>query len=85
MEESTTESSKRTTATAQAQRPTDQPSRPNSPPGRPRVPAASRLQCIRGQYEVAGISGWAAELLLARWSKGTNMAYQSGWSKWISF
>ena len=63
----------------------DQPSRPNSPPDRTKVPTANRLQSIRGQHEAAGISEQASELLLAGWSKGTNTAYQTGWSRWTSW
>ena len=41
----------------------------------------------RGQYmyEAAGVSGQAMKLLLAGWSKGTNTAYQSGWSWWTGW
>ena len=70
---------------AQSQGSPVQPSRPDSPTSRPRVSTASRMQSIRVQYEAAGVSGQATELLLAGWSKGTNTAYQSGWSRWTSW
>jgi len=71
------------TTTPQSQGLADKPNRPCSPPCRARVPATNHLQSIRGQlqHKVTGVSGRAAELLLAGWSKGTNTVYQSGWSR----
>jgi len=48
--------------------------------GSSRVTKASRLQSIREQYAVTGVSEKASKLLLAGWSTGTNTAYQSGWA-----
>ena len=77
------EPSRPSTTTPQSQRPADGP---NSPLSTPRVPTTSQLQSIRGQYEMAGVSGKrATELLLTEWSKGTNTAHQSGWSRWTSW
>ena len=81
----TGESSKPPIASTQSQGSPVQPSRPYSPTSRPRTSTASRMQSIRGQYEAAGVSGRATELLLAGWSKKTNTAYQSGWSRWTSW
>ena len=81
----TGESSRPPIASTQSQGSPVQPSRPYSPTSRPRTSTASRMQSIRGQYEAAGVSGRATELLLAGWSKKTNTVYQSGWSRWTSW
>ena len=46
-----------------------------------RKPETSHLQSIRRQHTAKGVSEKATELLLARWGKGTNAAYQSRWAR----
>ena len=48
-------------------------------------PAASRLEGIRRQHSGLGLSEGASDLIQAGWSKGTNTAYQSAWSRWVSW
>jgi len=71
----TREFSRPPAATHQMQGPADKPNSSHSPPFRVRMPATNHLQSIQGQHETTGVSGRAAEFLLAGWSKGTNMVY----------
>ena len=63
----------------------DKPREPATPTGNSKQTKASRLEDIRQQHTLAGISSEASELLLAGWSRGTNVAYQSGWKRWSSW
>jgi len=45
----------------------------------------SRLESIQQQHSAVGVSDQTSELSLTGWSRGTNMAYQSGWNKWVSW
>ena len=47
--------------------------------------AISRLESVRRQRNDMGVSEWSSELIMARWSTGTNTAYQSAWKKWCSW
>ena len=47
--------------------------------------AVGRLESVRKTHIAEGISKQASELILSSWSKGTNTAYQSGWTKWASW
>ena len=55
----------------------------STPPPRPSpLTSACRLEGVRGRLQSTGISQQASELITAGWSKGTNSAYQSAWSRW---
>ena len=59
--------------------------RTTSPPATVQLPPASRLESFRGKLSADGVSQQATELISAGWSKGTNCAYQSAWSRWRSW
>ena len=80
----TGESSRPPIPSAQLQGSPVQPSRPDSSTSRPRVSTASYMLSILGHYEAAGVSEQATESLLTEWGKGTNTAYQTGWTSWCS-
>ena len=48
-------------------------------------PSASRLEGVRQQHKSQGISERSTNLIQAGWSKGTNSAYQSAWTRWSSW
>ena len=48
-------------------------------------PSASRLEGVRQQHKGQGISERSTNLIQAGWSKGTNSAYQSAWTRWSSW
>ena len=52
-------------------------------PGKPGETSANRLESVRGQLAAAGVSGQAADLLVAGWSQGTNSTYKSAWRQWL--
>ena len=61
------------------------PSRQDSPASARASSSTSRLEGIRQKQLSQGISGEAADLMAAGWSKGTNKSYQSAWKKWVSW
>ena len=63
----------------------DKPREPATPAGNSEQTKASHLEDIRQQHTSAGVSSEASELLLEGWSRGTNVAYQSGWKRWSSW
>ncbi|KAK3101242.1 hypothetical protein FSP39_002051 [Pinctada imbricata] len=48
-------------------------------------PTAGRMASIRGSYGSQGFSQRVTSLLLSSWSSGTNISYNSAWSKWNSW
>ena len=56
------------------------PIRPATPTGQ--LPAIGRMGGVRERLASSGISGQAAQLITAGWSKGTSSTYQSAWAKW---
>ena len=61
------------------------PLQPGTPVSGLRKTSASRLESIRNIHLAEGLSEWASALICSGWSKGTNTAYKSGWSKWASW
>ena len=74
------------------------PNSPTIPPGPPqgsiqsdpptsarRQPSTGRMESVRNRCRAEGISQEATQLISAGWSRGTNAAYESGWSKWNSW
>ena len=47
--------------------------------------AISSLEAVRKQHKSTGVSEKASDFIESGWSKGTNVAYQSAWSKWSSW
>ena len=62
--------------------PSQGPIRADTPPHVNSVSTAGRMQGVRDRLTATGISQQASTLITAGWSKGTNSAYQSAWSKW---
>ena len=47
--------------------------------------STSRLESFRNNHLADGISSRSSRLILAGWSKGTNIAYESARKKWVSW
>ena len=50
-----------------------------------RTAPTSRLEAIRRRQTAEGISEETSQLLAAGWSRGTNVAYQSAWKRWVGW
>ena len=70
---------------ANVTRPTNRSLQPTTPITECQGTSASRLEGVRERIHAGGISEQATKLITAAWSKGTNTAYQSAWSKWTSW
>ena len=72
-------------AAAQPRSAPGRPLQPDTPVSGPRKTSASRLESIRNIHLAEGLSERASALIRSGWSKGTNTAYESGWTKWASW
>ena len=64
---------------------TSEPKGPNTPLNGPERPETGGMESIRERINSGGLSQDATELLMARWRSGTQVSYESAWSKWSSW